>query len=62
MEKSEALKFIKKSRKTLKLTQTELGEKIGVDIKTIQSWEYEIREPNKSAIILVNLLLKGVKW
>jgi len=62
MEKSEALKFIKKSRKILKLTQTELGEKIGVDIKTIQSWEYEIREPNKSAIILVNLLLKGVKW
>ena len=46
---------IKKIRKSLKLTQTELAEKLGVHYKTIQNWEKGGVIPESKKILLRNL-------
>jgi|GEM_PF-964813 len=50
---------IKKLRKSLKLTQSELAEKLGVHYKTIQNWEKggTIPESKKASIRNIGILL-----
>ena len=40
---------IKKLRKRLKLTQTELAEKLGVTKTTVLNWEHKFAKPSKLA-------------
>ena len=47
---------IKKLRKKLKLTQTSFGEKIGVAQSTVRCWELGLRNPSKSAVLLMEQL------
>ncbi len=41
---------IKKVRKRLKLTQTELADKLGVTKTTVLNWEHKISKPSKLAL------------
>lgn len=50
---------IKKIRKTLKLTQGELAEKLGVHYKTIQNWEKGGVIPESKKILIRNLGLSS---
>lgn len=49
--------YIKESRKKLELTQTALGEKLGVGLKAVQSWEYGERNPSKTVLMMLKMLL-----
>ena len=40
---------IKKIRKRLKLTQTQLADKLGVTKTTVLNWEHQISRPSKLA-------------
>lgn len=44
---------IKNCREALKLSQSELGKKIGVKDKTISSWEHDRTEPDIEHLILL---------
>jgi len=48
---------IKERRKQLGYTQTELGEQLGVKLRTVQSWEDNSRNITQSSLILLSQLL-----
>lgn len=52
---------LKKVRKALKLTQTELGEKLGVHYKTIQNWEKGGTIPHAKKMLIRELVVQSGK-
>jgi putative transcriptional regulator len=52
---------IKKTRARLNLTQEEFADRVGVSVKTVQSWEQGIRNPGVLARAMIGALLLEVK-
>ena len=49
---------VKKLRKSLKLKTKDFGELIGVSHRTVEHWEQGLRNPSKSAKLLMEKLKK----
>jgi len=49
---------IKKLRKRLKFTQTQLAEKLGVSKTTVLNWENETTKPSKLALRQLSRLVR----
>jgi putative transcriptional regulator len=54
-------KQIKKVREKFELTQGEFAERIGVSIKTVQSWEQGERNPGIIAKVMIGAMLSEEK-
>ena len=52
---------IKKNRKKLFLTQSDLADIIEVSARTVQDWEQNRHKPRKIQINKLNTLFKGVR-
>jgi DNA-binding XRE family transcriptional regulator len=52
---------LKEKRKKLGLTQTELAEKVGVAMRTVQNWEKETNKIPKSTELLINDLIRSTE-
>lgn len=50
---------LKEKRKKLGLTQTELADKVGVAMRTVQNWEKETNKIPKSTVLLIDDLIKN---
>ncbi|MCZ8144898.1 helix-turn-helix transcriptional regulator [Flavobacterium sp.] len=53
---------IKIARKKLGLTQTEFGEKLGVSMRAVQSWESGTRNMPKSVMVLLSQMLAAQEY
>lgn len=49
---------LKEARKRARLTQTELGEKLGVTQRTVSGWETGARQPDRRTIIAICKITK----
>lgn len=52
---------IKDKRKKLNLTQAALAPLLGVELKTIQSYEQGARNPSKAVLMLLDGLVKKAR-
>lgn len=52
---------LKEKRKKLNLTQTELAEKVGVAMRTVQNWEKEVNKIPKSTELLIDDLIRSTE-
>ena len=50
--------YVKNARVILGLTQPAFALIVGVQFKTVQSWEYGKRNPSKSAQMIIEALIK----
>ncbi len=50
--------LIKQIRHTNNLNTRQLGEKLGVTGRTVEAWEQGLRQPSKSAKILIEHIFK----
>ena len=51
---------IRKLRKSLKLNTAAFGELVGVSGRTVEAWEQGLRQPSKSARMLIEKLIRGI--
>ncbi len=51
---------IRKIRKQLKLNTAAFGELVGVSGRTVEAWEQGLRQPSKSARMLIEKLIRGI--
>lgn len=52
---------LKEKRKKLNLTQTELADKVGVAMRTVQNWEKEVNKIPKSTELLIDDLIRSTE-
>ena len=52
---------LKEKRKKLGLTQKELGQKVGVAMRTIQNWEKDTNKIPKSTELLIDDLIRSTE-
>lgn len=52
---------LREKRKKLKLTQTELADKVGVAMRTVHNWEKNINKIPKSTELFINDLLNSTE-
>jgi len=52
---------LKEKRKKLGLTQTELSEKVGVAMRTVQNWEKDINKIPKSTELIIDDLIRSTE-
>ena len=51
-----------RARRQMKISQAQLASKIGISIRTLESWERGIRHPSKPSQALIRLFIKSPEF
>ncbi|MHA3892512.1 helix-turn-helix domain-containing protein [Acinetobacter sp. GXMZU3951] len=51
-----------RTRHKMKISQLELATKLGISVRTLESWERGVRQPSSSAQALIRLFLKSPQF
>ncbi len=50
------------TRRKMNISQAELASKLGISVRTLESWERGVRHPSSSAQALIRLFLKSPQF
>lgn len=51
-----------RARRQMKISQAQLASKLGISIRTLESWERGIRHPSKPSQALIRLFIKSPEF
>lgn len=51
-----------RTRHKMQISQLELATKLGISVRTLESWERGVRQPSSSAQALIRLFLKSPQF
>ncbi|MEQ1107274.1 helix-turn-helix domain-containing protein [Acinetobacter seifertii] len=51
-----------RARRQMKISQAQLASKLGISIRTLESWERGIRNPSKPSQALIRLFIKSPEF